>query len=208
MKKLIFDLDNTLLKWKPDYTKALEKTIEEFNLNIDYKVIDAIIEQQEKIHDIMNKETLLNDINNSLNINLEMNFINRLFYNQGFLVEIDNDVIDTLTYLSKKYELVVLTNYFTEPQTERLKNALLIDFFTTIIGGDQVKIKPNIEAFKMALGKTNPSDATMIGDSLICDIEGALNAKLEVIQIDYYNKYKNNNSYKIIRNFKELKNLL
>ncbi|MEG2251294.1 MAG: HAD family hydrolase [Bacilli bacterium] len=208
MKKLIFDLDNTLLKWKSDYTKALEKTIEEFNLNIDYKVIDAIIEQQEKIHDIMNKETLLNDINNSLNINLEMNFINRLFYNQGFLVEIDNDVIDTLTYLSKKYELVVLTNYFTEPQTERLKNALLIDFFTTIIGGDQVKIKPNIEAFKMALGKTNPSDATMIGDSLICDIEGALNAKLEVIQIDYYNKYKNNNSYKIIRNFKELKNLL
>ena len=36
---------------------------------------------------------------------------------------VDNNLIDTLDYLSKKYELVILSNYFTEIQENRLKNA-------------------------------------------------------------------------------------
>ena len=102
MKRLLFDLDNTLIKWKDEYTIALQKTIEEFNIDIDYHVIDAVIEKQEKVHDMMNKEVLLNDINDETGLNLDMSFIERLFEHQKYIADIDDDVIETLEYLKDK----------------------------------------------------------------------------------------------------------
>ena len=42
---------------------------------------------------------------------------------------IDDDLIDVLDYLSKKYELVILSNYFTNIQKNRLKNAKIDKYF-------------------------------------------------------------------------------
>ena len=36
---ILFDLDNTIMIWKKDYIKALEKTVEKYNLNVEVKVI-------------------------------------------------------------------------------------------------------------------------------------------------------------------------
>ena len=33
IKKLIFDLDNTLIMWKPEYVNALRKTLQKYNIN-------------------------------------------------------------------------------------------------------------------------------------------------------------------------------
>ena len=107
MKRLLFDLDNTLIKWKDEYTVALQKTIEEFNIDIDYHVIDAVIEKQEKVHDMMNKEVLLNDINEETGLNLDMSFIERLFEHQKYIADIDDDVIETLEYLKDKYVFII-----------------------------------------------------------------------------------------------------
>lgn len=208
MKRLIFDLDNTLIKWKNEYTSALEKTIEQFNLDVDYHVIDALIEEQEKIHEIMNKEVLLNDINETIQLNLGIEFIDTLLENQKELAEIDNEVIDTLEYLNNKYDMVVLTNYFKETQQGRLKTAKIDKYFSEVIGGDEVLIKPRIEAFNKAIGNYNLEDVTMIGDSLECDIKGALNAKINVIQVDYFNKYEDTKNYPIVRKFSDLKKYL
>ena len=45
VKKLIFDLDNTLIIWKSEYVSALEETMKEFNIeSIKLYAIDNIIE--------------------------------------------------------------------------------------------------------------------------------------------------------------------
>ena len=48
----------------------------------------------------------------------------------------------------------------------------------------------------------------MVGDHFERDIMGALNAGLKAIQIDYFNKYNPVDNIPLIRNIKELKDLL
>ena len=208
MKRLLFDLDNTLIKWKDEYTIALQKTIEEFNIDIDYHVIDAIIEKQEKVHDMMNKEVLLNDINEETGLNLDMSFIERLFEHQKYIADIDDDVIETLEYLKDKYDIVLLTNYFIEPQIGRLKKVGIDKYFSSFIGGDMVLIKPHKEAFLEGVKDLPLENVTMIGDSVECDVKGALAAGINVIQMDYFNKYEDNSNWPIARKFSDLKKYL
>lgn len=82
IKKLIFDLDNTIIKWIPEYISALKETMDEYNVKEDYLKIDNIIESQEKIHKTMSREQLLKDINEECNLNLTINFINTLIDKQ------------------------------------------------------------------------------------------------------------------------------
>lgn len=208
MKRLLFDLDNTLIKWKDEYTIALQKTIEEFNIDIDYHVIDAVIEKQEKDHDMMNKEVLLNDINEETGLNLDMSFIERLFEHQKYIADIDDDVIETLEYLKDKYDIVLLTNYFIEPQIGRLKKVGIDKYFSRFIGGDMVLIKPHKEAFLEGAKDLPLENVTMIGDSVECDVKGALAAGINIIQMDYFNKYEDNSNWPIARKFSDLKKYL
>lgn len=208
MKRLLFDLDNTLIKWKDEYTIALQKTIEEFNIDIDYHVIDAVIEKQEKVHDMMNKEVLLNDINEETGLNLDMSFIERLFEHQKYIADIDDDVIETLEYLKDKYDIVLLTNYFIEPQIGRLKKVGIDKYFSRFIGGDMVFIKPHKEAFLEGVKDLPLENVTMIGDSVECDVKGALDAGINIIQMDYFNKYEDNSNWPIARKFSDLKKYL
>ena len=208
MKRLLFDLDNTLIKWKDEYTIALQKTIEEFNIDIDYHVIDAVIEKQEKVHDMMNKEVLLNDINEETGLNLDMSFIERLFEHQKYIADIDDDVIETLEYLKDKYDIVLLTNYFIEPQIGRLKKVGIDKYFSRFIGGDMVLIKPHKEAFLEGVKDLPLENVTMIGDSVECDVKGALAADINILQMDYFNKYEDNSNWPIARKFSDLKKYL
>ena len=63
IKKVIFDLDNTLIMWKKDYINALIDTMKCFDVKNDPAIIDDIIESLEKKYEIISKEILLNDIN-------------------------------------------------------------------------------------------------------------------------------------------------
>ena len=36
IKRLVIDLDNTIILWKDEYTSALKKVMQEYNLDIDY----------------------------------------------------------------------------------------------------------------------------------------------------------------------------
>ena len=209
MKRLIFDLDNTLIKWKKDYIIDIKKTCEKYNLKIDsVQIIYDILDETGEKYKKLSKETLLKEINKKCNTNLSMEFINTLFKGQYNSVEQDEEVKEILEYLSKKYNLVVLTNYFKEIQENRLINAGIRDYFEEVYGGDEVYLKPHKEAFEKAIGDYDIKDCIMIGDDPICDIKGAQDIGLKVIAVDYYNKLKDTDEYKIIREFKELKEIL
>ncbi len=207
-KRIIFDLDNTIIMWKKEYIIAVENTIKYFNLSISSHLIDKIIDSLEHKYNKISKEILLDEINKNCNLNLDLSFVNKLFEEQSLLFDIDEEVVNTLKYLSNKYELVILTNYFTEVQNNRLKNAKIDKYFKEIYGGDQVLVKPNSEGYKLACGDFEKSECLMVGDNYDIDILGALNFGISAVIIDDSNKILESDRYKIIKNFSELKNIL
>lgn len=205
-KKLIFDLDNTLIMWKDEYVNALKETLKQHNISEDGDYIDSLIDKYEKYFNKYNKVTLLNYINENIKSKVDMNFIEDFLYNIGFMSEPDGEVIDTLEYLSKKYELVVLTNWFTEPQTNRLKKAKIDKYFKHIYGGEEI-IKPNKEAFIKACGSTPVEECIMIGDNYNVDIMGAHNVFIKPIFMNPKDKI-NKENFTEIKTISELKNIL
>lgn len=209
IKRLVIDVDNTIILWNEEYTSALKKVMKEYNLNVDYKIIDNIIEVQEKVYNRMDKNHLLNDINKECNLDLNIDFIDKLLeYQRDLAPEKDEKFIELFKYLSSKYELVMLTNYYTDTQVGRLKKLGIDSYFKEFYGGDIVPLKPSKDAFYKAIGNHKSEECIMIGDSIPYDIEGALNIGMNVILVDLLNKIKEEKEYKIIRNLYELKNIL
>lgn len=208
IKRLIFDLDNTIIEWKEEYVGELIKTMREFNVDYDYKKIDNVIEMQEKIHGKNEKYQLLNDINSKCNLNLPIEFIDRLLENQKSATPLDDKKMQELfEYLSQKYEIILLTNWFTACQIGRLKNLGIAKYFDEFYGGDIVPFKPRKEAFIKAMGKCKPEECLMIGDSQKMDIDGALNIGMNAIKIDKKG-INTDNKLKIIKNIYQLRELL
>ncbi|MBP3461543.1 MAG: HAD family hydrolase [Bacilli bacterium] len=209
IKRIIFDLDNTIILWKDEYVEALKKTMKEFDIDVDYKIIDKVIEEQEKIRKILTKEILLQDINRNTNLNLDIEFINKLLINQSTLApQNDEKMIELFTYLDKKYEIVLLTNYFKEAQVGRLKTLGIDKFFKEFYGCEEITLKPNKEAFIKAIGPYKPNECLMIGDNYEVDIKGAKVLNINVIQVDLKNKIKEKQKHKVIKSLYELKEML
>lgn len=208
IKRLIFDLDNTIILWKDEYVDALKDTLKEYNIDINYKLIDNVIEEQEKIRNKLTKQILLDDINKKCNLNLNMNFINDLFKKQKNLSpENDLELIELFKYLSSKYEIVLLTNYFKEVQMGRLEKLGILKYFSEFYGCEEIILKPDKDAFIKAMNNRKNNECLMIGDNLEIDIKGAINANIDVIRVDLKNKEKKDN-IKTINKLTVLKEML
>ena len=206
IKKLIFDLDNTLIMWKDEYIDALRDTLKKYNNNEDPNYINDLIDSYENYYDKYDKEKMLEHINNNIKEKLNMDFMNDFLESIGYMSAPDDDVIDTLDYLSKKYELVVLTNWFRNPQINRLKAAKIDRYFSEIYGGEDF-IKPNKEAFVKAAGNTKLEECIMIGDSYNLDVMGAYNAGIKPIFMNPKHK-ENKNNFDEIEKLSDLKDIL
>jgi len=206
IKKLIFDLDNTLIMWKDEYLEALKKTIKKYNINEDADYVNSLIDNYEDYYDKYDKEKMLEHINNNIKEKINMDFINDFLIEIGYMSEPNEEVIDTLEYLSKKYELVVLTNWFKIPQTNRLKTAMIDKYFKEIFGGEDY-IKPNKEAFLTSAGNTKLEECIMIGDSYNIDVMGAYNTGIKPIFMNPKHK-ENKNKFQEIEKISDLKNIL
>ena len=209
VKRLIFDIDNTLIMWDEiGNQKGIKKVLDYYNLNLDSSVISSLIDDIEEKSYILTKESLLEEINNYFNLNLDMSFIDMIFEEQSKLCKISDDVKDVLEYLSKKYELVILTNYYEDVQIKRLENANIKHYFKEVYGGDKIPLKPNVESFEIACKNFSKESCLMIGDSIDKDIEGAINYGIKAIACDFRNKIPNSTSYIKIKDIKELKHIL
>ena len=83
------------------------------------------------------------------------------------------------------YELVLLTNYFSESQLNRLNNMGIGHFFIECYG--EKLIKPNFDAYISACGKHTPSECVIIGDDIFLDIEQAQKVGLNTIFVNTKN---------------------
>ena len=206
MKKVIFDLDNTLLIFDEiylnDYGSVINGTYED-GLNL-YNSIG----KYEKSAGIYKKQELLDFINNDLNKNYSMETFNKLLdaISNNWISFVPNGTEDVLKYLSSKYELYVLTNWFSECQSKRLERANLLKYFKEVVGADKVKAKPNTDGYLYIIGDSKLEDVIMIGDNPDIDIKGANDVGCKSILADYRNKYSNYENR--ITDIKELMDIL
>lgn len=211
IKRIIFDLDNTLIMWDDKYYNTLDETLNYFNMkyNDDIKsnLIKAVDDYENK-YDIFNMEYMKQLMEEYSKIKLPHDFILKWTINLEKCIpdKIDKELIEILEYLNNKYELIVLTNWFQLEQINRLKNYGILKYFKEVIGTEKIKNKPNKEAYIKASNPYQLNECVMIGDSLKKDVEPAIEYGMDAILYDYKDEYKGN--IKKVKKLIDLKNYL
>ena len=207
VKRLIFDLDNTLISWKDEYCELpFLKSLKRFNIDCDARHLSNLVYDYDDNYDRYDKKSMIEFFNKNIDTEVDMNFLDDFLYNIGFCSDVDDKVVDTLEYLSSKYELVVLTNFFTIPQFNRLKNVGIDKYFSKVIGADEYK-KPQKEAFINACGGLDIESCIMIGDNYYKDIVGASDAGLKTLFFNY-DRRDNPLNFEEFYEFSDLKDIL
>ena len=121
-----------------------------------------------------------------MGISLSDNFLEVFFNKLQYVIPEKNEkLINTIDTLSKKYELVLLTNYFGISQLSRLNNMGIGKYFKETYGEDL--IKPNKGSYLKACGNNKPEECVMIGDNLYLDVECAKKEGLKAIFVNTKN---------------------
>jgi YjjG family noncanonical pyrimidine nucleotidase len=119
--------------------------------------------------------------------------------------------VETLSYLAGKYSMTIVTNGFDEIQNVKLSSGDLHRYFQHIVTSQKAGAKkPSRQIFEyaMKIHDVRAHEAVMVGDNLITDIGGALNASIDTI---YFNPEKISHDIKVhheISCLSELKNIL
>lgn len=210
IKRVIFDLDNTLIEWKEEYWNSIERALITNNIKYTENDIQDIkdgFDNFERKYDKYIKESLLECINKYTKLNLNINFLESALeeFSKCTPQTLDEEIIETLEYLYKKYELVILTNWFKEPQEKRLEAVNIRKYFKQIYTPQEFNMKPNKEAFLIA-SENKVDECIMVGDSLNSDIKGALNVGMKAIYLS--KKEMNSKDFITINNFSKLKEIL
>ena len=114
---------------------------------------------------------------------------------------------ETLTTLSNRYKLSIITNGFEEIQHTKLTSGNLHQFFDHVVTSQKAgHKKPAPEIFEYALNRNGigKTEAVMIGDNLITDIGGARRASLAHV---FYNPDQVNHNEKVMAEIMSLQEL-
>ncbi|MBQ3475113.1 MAG: HAD family hydrolase [Bacilli bacterium] len=208
IKRIILDEDNTLIPWHNEYINSYGYALDELGIehtDKDIYDIDDAVDKYEQYFNMYDRKKMNDFVNERVNIDLPDNFIDiAIKYLAKCYKEEDKSISKVLEYLSSKYELVVLSNWFRENQESRLKDLGLDKYFTDMVFTDEVLNKPNKEAFIKACADKSPDECIMVGDNFDVDIIGAVNAGIKAILIDPNDKYEYENKIKNINELEEL----
>ena len=207
IKRIIFDIDNTLIP-SPDYKKGYSEVLKKYSITKTAEELYEVIGTYETNgnYEIYNKQDLLDHINNEFKLKLPISFIEDYLemYNK-LETYIDPEIYNTLEYLSKKYELVTLSNWFTDSQAIRLNNVGLLKHFKNVYGTDIVPMKPKKESFLSVIGDKEITECLIIGDNLKMDIEIPHELGMKTI---FLNLKGISTNYKTITKISDLKEML
>lgn len=209
IKKIIFDLDNTLLFISSEWEQNYQKFIDKYNLSITPKELYSCIGTFEKnISNVIVTEKIMYEyINSRLPISLtEDMFIELLDVYKNIPLLNTNIVYNVLGYLSRKYELIVYTNWFSKNQIDRLKTYSLDKFFSKIYGWDDLEIKPSKIGIEKIIGSNNINEYVFIGDNIEFDLEVPYNMGMATIFLN--RKSIKQNKFKEVFSIEELKEIL
>ncbi|SFB99724.1 2-haloacid dehalogenase [Alkalibacterium subtropicum] len=199
-KKIIFDLDNTILDFSDTEEKSLKRVIETYDLPYTKETVQTY-----------------KDINHELWRKLEQGIITReeLFssrfalFLETFGIQVDGKKVDTFfsEHLGEGYEMMehahelmtVLkhngyklyagSNGVAKIQWQRMKGAGIQHFFEEVFISEDIGVeKPDPHFFTHifeTLNDHNKDEFLMVGDSLTSDIKGANNAGIDSVWYNY-----------------------
>lgn len=175
IKRIIFDLDNTLIKWEKHYDESIVRAYKKFNIELTQELLDefnVILRKYESTYNTFNMDVMFSFYNEHYKLGMPDNFINEWMQELSYAIPSeDKKLEETLKYLSSKYKLVVLTNWYTCSQSARLERLGILKYFDKVIGADQVVMKPDKEAFIYAKELDEFNECVMIGDNIKIDLE-------------------------------------
>ena len=206
IKRVIFDMDNTLMPWKAEYFSEIYTVLNELNIECtedDFLKIQKAFSEYENNYYTFNTKLMIDFINKYTEKNYPEEFIEMLInrWSKCAPEKLPESTIKVLEYVKSKYEVVVLTDWYKDQQVKRLEKAKILKYFQEVYAAENTKRKPFKEAFIQAIGENKPEECIMIGDNFQRDIEGALKAGLQAI---YYNSNNTEQNEKI--SFYNLKN--
>lgn len=218
IKRLIFDVDGTLIAGSKFFSSidgkvvtgnaiiiVIEEVLKKLNLyskeNVD-KFLNAI-DEYEKRFDNYNIKDYISFFEGILSATLYPSFVDILFEEISHCIPPENEkLMATITRLSEKYEMVLLTNYFSQSQINRLNNMGIGKFFTECYG--ESLIKPHYNSYISACGKNQPSECVMIGDDFLLDVENAAKAGLNTIWVNSKNLKNDTTNTVIVKKVEEI----
>lgn len=211
IKRIIFDIDGTIIPWDDESDKiTFGKTFETFGIKYNKELISKCskaIMEYENNNNTYKRENMIKEINLQTRLKLKVDFLEEWFSNilkYATPAKLKNSTIETLEYLSKKYELVSLSNWFEEPQKNRMKKVGIDVYFKQMYFSEFFKNKPSEEGFKLAMGNTKPYECLMVGDSLKIDIEPAIKCGMDAIRICKEKQKDENRNYISIEKIEKL----
>ncbi len=227
-KHLFFDLDRTLWDFETNSVLALEEIFYSRNIGVLYQVDFHDFHEFYKSynahlwdlykHGTIDKEHLrVERFRGSLNhFDIDNEDLAHKIADDYVVVsprktQLFPHTIEVLEYLQERYEMHIITNGFTEVQFVKLTNCGLDEFFKEVITSEMVGVqKPNKAVFEFALQKAGalPEESIMIGDDQVSDVQGARDAGMDQIFVNYYKEPLIFEPTYHIFQLRELKNLL
>ncbi len=201
---LLFDIDNTLLDFNSASKKAFFRACENFKVECN----DELYYRYKKINTSVWEEFERGDISAIAlrSLRFERFFTSEkinpcapLEFNSSYLSnlidasEYYENVPEMLTKWSAQYKLSIVTNGLKEVQRARLEKLDLSKYFDSIVVSDEIgHAKPSKEYFDYtfnSIENTPPKSETLIiGDSLMSDILGGINAGIKTCWVHHGRK--------------------
>ena len=216
IKAICFDLDGTLVERKASFDFA-GNLLEGFKqLGIDTKHHKNILEKLS--HQLRNENiptassaliTILKDLNLTPPDNFEtvIQERNQAYFDASQLITGAQDMLNDLK--NKNIPLALITNGPADMQIGVIKHLKLEPHFKALLVSGELGVrKPNKAIFDMALDRLGsaPSETLMIGDNPSADLQGALAAGLQALQIG--NRTSNLKDLKQVQDGLELRDYL
>lgn len=220
MKKILWDIDGTLLNFDLAETAAINKCFEIFSLTKPteemlkiYKDINNIYWQRLERNEITRDEVLLGRFRDFFNkYGIDTKIVED--FNDNYQIQLGKTYVfnpfgkEIVRKLSTKYDQYAVTNGSLTAQKGKLEGSdlnkiLLASFISEKIGFE----KPDKRFFDYVfdkIGSHDLEDYVIIGDSLTSDMLGGVNAKIKTIWFNPENK-SNHLNLPIDREIKSLK---
>lgn len=206
-KVIFFDLDHTLWDYESNSCETLQELFDSYSLSA-IGIPDCTVFQKQfkkvntELWELYDRGLITNEVirkerfrkilshfsidNETLCEKISLDYLYACPKKSGLVPY----AVETLQYLSGHYSMTVVTNGFEEIQNLKLAAGDLHKYFEHIVTSQKAGAKkPSREIFEYAM-KANfvqPHEVVMIGDNLITDIGGALNASIDTI---YFNPEK------------------
>ncbi|MFI3261057.1 MAG: HAD family hydrolase [bacterium] len=183
IKKVIFDIDDTLFNTSIDAKLAYEKFLENFDFDVTY---EELYDKFEELNDVEDSsfEFFYNFLKDYLGDKLDLSVFKKFVSIYSSEVSLVSEhTHEVLSYLSSKYELITLSNWYYDLQYNKFLITDTKKYFKNLYTVDTFGKKPFVDTFKRACYPYDYSECVMIGDSLFSDIQVAKELGMKTIYL-------------------------